>query len=135
MDKKFASTLSVYSHLDLDSDPGTLYTPDYVFEDTELYNVIQEIFSVDPVSGFPIGDLSYYLSPSGNPQVKQWLENNLLQPRVKSNGSSLSDVTDDLIFECSRKRDESVLDYSHRLAGIRDSALQEYLKLLDSKSD
>ena len=28
-----------------------------------------------------MGDLSYYLSPDGNPTVKQWLENNLLKPR------------------------------------------------------
>ena len=65
---------------------------------TSLKEVLDEIFAVDPISGFPKGDIQYYLSSEGNPQVKQWLENNLLKPRL-SGGSSLEDITEYLLSE------------------------------------
>lgn len=66
--------------------------PEFVPTESELNNILKEIFSVDPVSGLPVGDLAYYLSPNGNPQVKEWLETNLLKPRAASVGSSIEGV-------------------------------------------
>ena len=99
-------------------------------DDSELKKVLDEIFTVDPVSGLPQGDYQYYMSPSGNPVVKQWLENNLLRPRMSSGGSSVEGVTDDMIFEMSRKSGESVSDYQSRLTSLYDSAKAEYEKYL-----
>ena len=65
------------------------------------------------------------MSSSGNPDVKQWLENNLIRPRKFSNGSSVEGVTDDMIFEMSRKSGESVSDYQARLTSLYDSAFAE----------
>lgn len=91
--------------------------PDYVMPDSELDRVLSEIFSVNPRTGLPYGDLSYFLSPNGNPTIKAWLENNLLKPRfgerLKTEG-----ITDDMIEEYSRGADESVKDYETRLFGI-----------------
>lgn len=109
--------------------------PEYVAPDSDLDRIIKEIFAVDPVSGLPKGDLAYYLSPDGNPQVKQWLERNLLQPRVKSSGSSVEGVTDDLLVEYARKQGESVSDYSLRLKGYYDSATAEIEKLKSSENE
>ena len=66
--------------------------PEFVPTESELNNILKEIFSVDPVIGLPVGDLAYYLSPNGNPQVKEWLETNLLKPRAASVGSSIEGV-------------------------------------------
>lgn len=109
--------------------------PEYVAPDSDIDRIVKEIFAVDPVSGLPKGDLAYYLSPDGNPQVKLWLERNLLQPRAKSVGSSVEGVTDDLLVEYARKQGESVSDYSLRLKGYYDSASAEIEKLKSSKNE
>lgn len=91
---------------------------------SDLDSVLNEIFSVDENTGLPKGDLQYYLSKDGNPAVKEWLELNLLQPRAKSNGSSIEGVTDDLIAEMTRSSDETFEDYASRLAAIRDEVIE-----------
>ena len=92
--------------------------PDYVPSTSQLDEILKDIFSVDPDSGLPRGDLAYYLSPDGNPTVKAWLENNLLKPRAARVGSSIEGVTDDMLNEYSRNKDESVSDYAARLRSI-----------------
>lgn len=92
--------------------------------------VLQEIFSVDPVSGFPKGDIAYFLSKDGNPQVKAWLETNLLQPRRQVSAKP-DGVTDELIAEFSRMPGESNLDFASRLASIRDEAMENIRKYKD----
>lgn len=101
--------------------------PELSKSDLEL--VLDEIFSVDERTGLPKGDIQYYLSKDGNPSVKSWLETNLLMPRSVSTGSSVEGVTDDLIFEMSRKADESFEEYALRLDNIRNEAVE------NSKSD
>lgn len=108
------------------------------FDDTPLGLMLKEIFQVDPVSGLPRGDIQYYLSSDGNPQIKQWLENNLLKPRMISTGSSLEGVTDDMIAEFSRKRGESVDSYRLRLMSFYDDAKKQMLDFnssVDNNSD
>lgn len=103
--------------------------PEYVPSASQLDEILKDIFSVDPESGLPRGDLAYYLSPDGNPTVKAWLENNLLKPRAARVGSSIEGVTDDMLAEYSRGKDESVSDYAARLRSIYDSATAEINKL------
>lgn len=102
--------------------------PDYVMSESDLQIVLTEIFSVDPDTGFPRGDIAYFLSKDGNPQVKAWLESNLLSPRAKQTGTSLDGVTDDFIAEYARNDGESVADYALRLRGYYDSAQAEIEK-------
>lgn len=106
--------------------------PDYVMSDSDLQNVLIEIFSVDPDNGFPRGDIAYFLSKDGNPQVKAWLESNLLSPRAKQIGSNIEGVTDDFIAEYARNDGESVADYTSRLRGYYETAKAEYEKLNSS---
>ena len=73
--------------------------PEYIPTDSDMDRILKEIYSVDENSGLPIGDLAFYLSPDGNPQIKAWLENNLLKPRAAARGTSVDGVTDDMIAE------------------------------------
>ena len=109
------------------NEPAEIEEKLYIPDESEIMNVIKEIFSVDPVSGAPLGDIAYFLSPNGNPTIKAWLTNNLLKPRF---GAQMRDenLSDDLIVEFSRQADESVDDYAARLVGYRDSAIEEYNK-------
>ena len=111
------STLSEYSD------------PEPEMDQSQLAAILNEIFSVDAVSGFPKGDIAYFLSKDGNPQVKAWLESNLLSPRAKQTGTSIEGVTDDLIVEMSRLPGESNQAYSERLRGLYDSAKAEFERL------
>lgn len=121
--------LSFFQGLDLDSMPETHEEPLPISQNV-LDKVFNEIFAVDDVSKLPKGDLAYYLSPDSNPDIRLWLENNLLKPRAARSGSSIAGVTDDLIVEMSKSRDESFEDYAYRLSSIRDSAMAEYERSL-----
>lgn len=109
------------------------YVPDVEpdFDDSPLKKVLDEIFSVDPRTGAPKGDIAYFLSKDGNPEVKAWLETNLLQPR-RSVSSHPDGVTDEVIAEFSRNPGESGLDYAARLASIRDEAIANVKTLKDA---
>lgn len=109
-------------YVGLDNDPCLIPDPSPVKSESDFDRILNEIFSVDPVSGLPMSDIQYYLSPNGNPQVREWLMNNLLKPRANSSGQSLDGVTDDMIHEFSRRVDESLDDYALRLSNIRDEA-------------
>lgn len=103
------------------------FDPDVQSE--QLKEVLDEIFAVDPVTGNPKGDIQYFLSKDGNPQVKAWLESNLLQPRAVANGYDTSKYSDDLIVEFSRGSNESVEAYAERLQSLRQEAEDNYKKL------
>lgn len=103
--------------------------PDYVSVDDDMQRILREIYTVDELTGVPKGDLAYYLSPDGNPQVKDWLVSNLLQPRAVKQGTSIEGVTDDMLAEFAKGRDESVSDYRERLTSIYNDSLAEIEKL------
>lgn len=120
---------------------NNLVSLDYVEEDvtpsheSQFDIILNEIFSVDPVSGLPKGDIAYYLTENGNPQVREWIKNNLLQPRSVISGADPSKVSDDLIVEFSRGADETNEAYAMRLSSIRSEAEENYRKLQESKID
>lgn len=109
--------------------------PDYVASDSEFDRILKEIYSVDEKTGLPMGDLAYYLSPDGNPQVKTWLENNLLKPRAVAAGSSIEGVTDDMIAEFSRGNDETPAAYASRLRSLYDSAVADIARFKASQNE
>lgn len=119
--------LSFFENIDANYEKAKVNEP-YVENSSVLQNMLDEIFCVDPISGLPKGDIQYYLSMDANPDVRLWLENNLLAPRAKQSGSSIEGVTDDLIEEMTRKAGESYFDYSRRLVSVRDSAMAEIEK-------
>lgn len=123
MKKELAKYFAQFEEIDCDRvDPKEDVEIDEVSE-TELDKVLREIFAVDPVTGFPRGDLAYYLSSDGNPTIKAWLENNLLRPRM-TGSQSIEGASDDLIAEMSRMPNESIEDYSVRLQGIYDDSVK-----------
>lgn len=121
MNKELAYKLSAFAGCHDLFNPIKPKDPAPQNDESELKSILDEIFSVDAVSGFPRGDIQYYLSSDGNPLVKQWLETHLLKPRAAVS-SNPDGVTDDLINEMSRGADESISDYQKRLMSIYDRA-------------
>ena len=120
MKKELAKYLAIAQGLDLSyhCGPTSLPVVDGVHKN-DVDNILSEIFAPDPITGAPKGDIAYYLSPDGNPMIKQWLETHLLAPRgvISSNGQ----YDDDTIAEYSRNADESVDSYRERIIGYIES--------------
>ena len=132
--KRFIKSMSMFAGVEDISSNGVV-DPAYVPSESNMMDILNEIFSVDPISGLPKGDLAYYLSPDGNPDVKLWLENNLLKPRSIATGSSVEGVSDDLIAECARRSDESAFDYALRMENMKNEAIAEIEKLKGSNNE
>lgn len=132
MNRKLAKRFPQYMYLNLDEERNQYVYAEVadIKHDSDLDVVLKEIFSVDEVSGFPKGDIQYYLSKDGNSQVKAWLEANLLSPRAKHQGADESQISDDLIVEMSRRDGETSDDYRSRLMSIYDEAKANYDSLI-----
>ena len=133
MNKSFASHFSCYQGLCFPDEVEFVEDKLPDLTQGKLQEVLDEIFSVDPISGFPRGDIQYFLSKDGNPQVKAWLESNLLQPRAQRNGTSIDGVTDELIAEFAKNPNEDFESYATRIASIRDEAMANIEKLKVSR--
>lgn len=112
----------------LESQSGTFSTPvtdppaDTINSDSQL---LDYIYSVDPVTSLPCGDLAIYLGDKANPEIRNFIEMNLLQPR--SDGKSVMDIPqdvlnkmksvigDDDIVAFSRNHDETREEYADRM--------------------
>lgn len=122
MNSQLAKKSYLYKSMDFDYKPVTKKFVEPDIETSDLDAVLREIFFTDPVSGFPTGDIQYYMSKDGNPLVKDWLEKNLMMPREKPMNDTKYD--DDLIFEMSKKVDESFEDYRQRITKIVNESVQ-----------
>lgn len=131
MKKELYSKLSMFQGLS-DITPTLDENPEYVMPDTDLDRVLREIFSIDERTGLPMQDIAYVCSKNGNPQVKDWLLNNLMKVG-KVQGKQRDAITDDMIAEFGKRSDESSEDYASRLCGMYDSAKAEYEKSLENK--
>lgn len=112
----------------LDPQVGTFSTPvstspaDTINSDSQL---LDYIYSLDPVTSLPCGDLAVYLGDKANPEIRNFIEMNLLQPHT--DGKSVVDIPqdvlnkmksvigDDDIVQFSRNHGESREEYADRM--------------------
>lgn len=95
--------------------------PDSVKSDEQL---LQYVFGADPVTGLPIGDLAVYLGDNSNPEIKAYIESNLLKPNGQDPGTGIHDteivnkfrsLSDDDLVKFARNHDETKEEYATRL--------------------
>ena len=134
MDRNLYQGMSCYKQLCTNESVFIKETPEFKYSDSDLDRIIREIFSIDENTGLPIGDIAYYMSPNGNPQVKDWIMNNLLKPSGRINSSVPDGVDDDVMAEFARGKEESVFDYASRLRSIYDEATS-YIEKNTPKDD
>ena len=81
-------------------------------------DIFDAIFVLDPVTGFPIGDISQFMSDKTSPQIAQFIKTQLMQPNVAV-GSASADkgLSDDDLIRFERKGGENVRDYVERING------------------
>ena len=92
---------------------------------SEIEEIFKYIFGTDPNTGLPVGDLAIYLGNKANPEIRNFIEQNLLQPvQEAKSGLSLSQdainafnkrITDDDIAQFSRNANETREEYADRM--------------------
>lgn len=83
---------------------------------TPFDSLIKTIYAPDERTGLPTGDLTYYVSDSVNPEIKEFILKNLL---VDTSGAANPTVPEGIDMDTavllSRKRDETAEQYRERL--------------------
>lgn len=106
-------------------------------------DILDMIYSVDPLTGFPAGSLSQYLSDKTNEQVRQFIEKNILvdhgsydyPPGLREEVLKLDSQ---FIATTSRNRYESLEDYESRVESYfnkleNDKSVQKRVRELRDK--
>lgn len=84
--------------------------------------ILQEIYAPDPRTGLPTGDIGYFVSDKANPEIKQFiLEQLFMDVSGSANLSAPKGLSDDDILLLSRQSGESNQDYMQRLNGEIDN--------------
>lgn len=96
-------------------------------ENNEKYkDLLDIIFGVDPLTGFPKGDLAIYLGDNANDDIRAFVQQNLLVDNPSVDDSALSmpqelvntlrgKISDDDIAKFSKNDGESNFEYAERL--------------------
>lgn len=79
-------------------------------------SLLSLVYAVDERTQLPTGDLQYLVSDKANPQVKQFILDNLMQDvSAAQNVSAKYNLSDDDILALSRNQGESIQEYADRL--------------------
>lgn len=101
-------------------------------------SLLSLVYKRDERTGLPTGDLSYLVSDKANPEVKQFILDNLMQDVSSAkNISAPAGLSDGDVLALSRNVGESVADYATRLNQSIDRdkwILDNYKKNVQSKS-
>lgn len=89
-----------------------------VEDSSELGRLCQLVYAVDPRTNLPSGDLQVLFGDNVNPDIRDWITRQLLQPVDFGGVSSIKQgqqLDDDTILSCMRKRGESSSEYISRM--------------------
>lgn len=81
-------------------------------------DILDSIYTVDPVTRLPTGDIVAFLSDKTSPEVRNFIQTQLMQ-KVSSE-HSLTDVDDETRIALARKHNESRSAYLSRLNDYLD---------------
>lgn len=101
-----------------------------VEQESDLYRLCRLVYASDPRTNLPSGDLQLFFSDNVNPDIKDWISRQLLQPNSFGDVSSSingKQLEDDVITACMRNRGESAQEYVERM--------NKYLHSINNKED
>lgn len=83
---------------------------------SETENLFDQIFSVDPRTLLPNGDIAIWMSQNTSPEIRNFISQNLMSPvPLDSDGAKYDGLTDDDVVMYTRNQGESIADYRSRL--------------------
>lgn len=89
--------------------------------------LLDMIYSIDPRTGMPKGDLAVFMNVDANPEIRDFIQKNLMMEMPTSDGQGLvmndalrnsftKNITDDDIAEFSRNANETSDEYAKRIS-------------------
>lgn len=97
-----------------------------VHDTTSKDSLLSLVYAKDDLTNLPTGDLTYLVSDKANPQVKQFILDNLMKDvSSQSMNTKVKGLSDDALLDLSRNIGESVQDYAERLN--REIDVSKYL--------
>lgn len=88
--------------------------------------VLDVIYGVDPVTKLPRGDYAVYLDKNTSPEIREYIQRNLLTERTPS--ASVEFDKGDEVFDFIRERNESMDDYTRRIVELTRNKLREKIE-------
>lgn len=83
---------------------------------SETENLFDHIFSVDPRTLLPNGDIAIWMSQNTSVEIRNFISQNLMSPvPLDSDGAKFDGLTDDDVATFTRNQGESIADYRSRL--------------------
>lgn len=89
-----------------------------VEDSSELGRLCKLVYAIDPRTNLPSGDLQLLFGDNVNPDIRDWISRQLLQPVDFGSVSSYKQgqqLDDDTILACMRQRGESSHEYISRM--------------------
>lgn len=108
-----------------DLDPG-------VFDSTKV--LFDKIFAVNPVTNLPDGDIAVFMSENTSPEIKAFIQSQLMTPNGQQSDTSFAGLSDDDLSVLSRGADESLTAYASRMRSVIYQQVKAE-KAKQSKSD
>ena len=120
--KQRIKTLALYKGISLE-EASEIYShgiavSDDTREDTKSENpLLDVIYAVNPDTGLPQGDVAFYLSKNCSPELRQFINDNLMRPIQPLEGLP-ADKQDDL-FDYIRNENETRYEYAARVTKLQ----------------
>lgn len=101
---------------------GSGVEPVLLDQDSEKKALLDLIFTVDPVTGLPSGDIGQVLGKNLSPEVVQFIKDNLMQDFSQLAAKGVpAGIDDGEVLELSRSDGESRSDYIQRVRKYYDT--------------
>lgn len=101
---------------------GSGVEPVLLDQDSERKALLDLIFTVDPVTGLPSGDIGQVLGKNLSPEVVQFIKDNLMQDFFQLAAKGVpAGIDDGEVLELSRSDGESRSDYLQRVRKYYDT--------------
>jgi hypothetical protein len=95
--------------------------------------ILDLIYSVNPRTKLPDGDIAMFMSENTSPEVAQFIKSNLMSPHdTGGDNGSYDGLDDDSIARYTRGANESVQDYKKRMY---DVVVADYMQRKQQKNE
>lgn len=99
--------------------------PDFERDKPHEASLLDSIFAIDERTKLPQGDLAVFMSENTSPEVKQFIQQNLLQDNNVQLPENGKDLDDDTISALTRGSGESVSSYRDRVMDWLKQSMRE----------
>lgn len=102
---------------------------------SQIDSVLDSIFSIDPRTKLPTGDIGVFMNKNTSDEVKKYIQDNLLADNGGvSDTSKYGSLPDSVIADYMRNQDETIYQYRDRVISIMRNNVAEYKSKKNDKS-